>query len=196
MIAGTARMRFSAQATLSAIGELSALPDIGLLLQLTVVQRGARTTDGHIIEAVTLPWFEIVEALQKDPQLKFKMPWELLEEIVAGAYKRAGFEEVIITPRSGDHGRDVIATKHGLGTIRVIESVKRYGPSNPVGYDDVRALLGVLDADGASKGFLSITSTFAPGLPEDRLLKPYIGPRLELIDGTRLLARLKELAKK
>lgn len=132
----------------------------------------------------------------EDPNLAFQMPWERLEELVAGAYLRAGFESVELTRRSGDHGRDVIATKHGLGTIRVIESVKRHGPKNPVGYDDVRALLGVLDADGASKGFLSTTSTFAPGLPEDRLLKPYIGPRLELIDGTRLLARLQELAKK
>jgi restriction system protein len=143
-----------------------------------------------------LPWFDIIDAWTKDPSIRFTMPWERLEEIVAGAYKRAGFEEVILTPRSGDHGRDIIATKHGLGTIRVIVSVMRYGPHNPVGYDDVRALLGILEADGASKGFLSTTSTFAPGLPEDRLLKPYIGPRLELINGTQLLTRLQELAKK
>jgi hypothetical protein len=38
--------------------------------------------------------------------------------------KKAGFEEVILTPRSGDHGRDVIATKKALGTIRVIDQVK------------------------------------------------------------------------
>lgn len=80
--------------------------------------------------------------------------------------------------------------------IRVIESVKRYGPNNPVGYDDVRALYCVVEADRASKGFLSTTSTFAPGLREDPLLKPLISPRIELVDGTLLLARLKELAKK
>jgi HJR/Mrr/RecB family endonuclease len=48
---------------------------------------------------------------RKTPEFAFKMPWERLEELVAGAYKRAGFEEVTLTPRSGDHGRDVIATK-------------------------------------------------------------------------------------
>jgi hypothetical protein len=108
------------------------------------VQRGAKTSDGHIIEAVTLPWFDIVGALLKDPELAFALPWGRLEEIVAGAYKRAGFEEVTLTPRSGDAGRDVIATKYGLGTIRVIESVKRYGRGKLVNHDDVRALLGVL----------------------------------------------------
>jgi hypothetical protein len=35
------------------------------LLQQTIVQRGAKTTDGHIIEAVTLPWFDIIAAMQR-----------------------------------------------------------------------------------------------------------------------------------
>jgi len=61
------------------------MPDVGLLLQQSIVQRGAKTTDGHIIEAVTLPWFDIVAAMQRDPELPYKMPWERLEELVAGA---------------------------------------------------------------------------------------------------------------
>ncbi len=173
-----------------------AIPDVGLLLQQTVVQRGAKTTDGHIVEAVTLPWFDIIAAMQRDPELPYKMPWERLEELVAGAYKRAGFEDVTLTPRSGDRGRDVIATKYGLATIRVIESVKRYGRNNPVRLDDVRALLGVLEGDGASKAFLTTTSDFAPGIRQDALLKPLLGPRLELVNGEQLLARLVKLAKR
>ena len=173
-----------------------AMPDVGLLLQQTIVQRGAKTTDGHIVEAVTLPWFDIIAAMQRDPELPYKMPWERLEELVAGAYKRAGFEDVTLTPRSGDRGRDVIATKYGLATIRVIESVKRYGRNNPVRLDDVRALLGVLEGDGASKAFLTTTSDFAPGIRQDALLKPLLGPRLELVNGKQLLARLVELAKR
>jgi len=46
------------------------------------------------------------------------------EEIIAGAYKKAGFDEVTLTPRSGDLGRDVIAIKKGLGSVRVIDQVK------------------------------------------------------------------------
>ena len=172
------------------------MSDAGLLLQQTIVQRGARTTEGHIVEAVTLPWFDIVAAMQKDPELPYNLPWERLEELVAGAYKRAGFEDVTLTPRNNDRGRDVIAKKYGLGTIRVIESVKRYGRDKPVRLDDVRALLGVLEADGASKAFLTTTSDFAPGVKRDPLLKPFLGPRLELVNGGQLLTRVVELATK
>ena len=101
-----------------------------------------------------------------------------------------------LTPRSGDLGRDVIAVKRGLGTVRVIDQVKAYGPGHRVTADDVRALLGVLHGDKASKGFLTTTSDFAPKLPEDRLLTPFMPAQLELINGVALLARLKELAAK
>jgi len=116
--------------------------------------------------------------------------------MIAGAYERAGFDEVTLTPQSGDLGRDVIAVKHGIGTIRIIDQVKAYQPGHLVTADDVRALLGVLVADRASKGFLTTTSDFAPKLRDDILLRPYIPAQLELINGTALLARLKELAEK
>jgi restriction system protein len=41
-----------------------------------------------------------------------------LEEIVAGAFKRARYDEVTLPPRSGDFGRDVIAVKHGVGCVK------------------------------------------------------------------------------
>src|SRR4030095_5061255 len=62
--------------------------------------------------------------------------------------------------------------------------------------DDVRALLGVLQGDKASKGFLTTTSDFAPKLRNDILLKPFMPAQLELINGKMLLTRLEELAKK
>lgn len=61
--------------------------------------------------------------------------------------------------------------------------------------DDVRALIGVLHGDGASKGFLPTTSDFAPKLQEDPLIVPFIPSQLELINGKMLLQRLEELAK-
>ena len=63
---------------------------------------------------MTVPWFEIVKLLKADPSLAFQIPPRKWEEIIAGAYKKAGFEEVTLTPRSGDHGRDIIAVKQGL----------------------------------------------------------------------------------
>jgi len=171
------------------------LPEQSLLLQ-TVVLRGARTDEGAVIEAVLLPWFEIVEAITRDPGLAFKLSPEKWEEMLAGAYERAGFEHVTLTPRSGDLGRDVIAIKKGIAAIRVVDQMKAYKPGHLVTANDVRALLGVVEADKASKGFLTTTSDFAPRLRDDQLLKPLIGPRLELVNGTDLLARLRELSRR
>jgi restriction system protein len=58
----------------------------------------------------------------------FEIPPHQWEEITAGAYKRASFDDVTLTPRSGDHGRDVIAIKKALGFVRIIDQVKAYKP--------------------------------------------------------------------
>src|SRR4051812_5126649 len=49
------------------------LPNVGLALQ-TVVVRGETTTEGSIIQAVSLPWFEIVQRLQEDPNFAYELP--------------------------------------------------------------------------------------------------------------------------
>ncbi len=166
-----------------------------LLLQ-TVIVPGVRTDEGQLIEAVTEPWIEIIALLGRDPSFAHQINDRMWEEIIAGAYRRAGFDEVTLTPRSGDLGRDVIAVKRGLGTVRIIDQVKAYGPNHLVKANDVRALLGVLQGDKASKGFLTTTSDFAPKLRDDILLKPFMPAQLELINGKMLLTRLKELANK
>jgi restriction system protein len=166
------------------------------LLVQTVVVPGAATEEGQLIQAVALPWFEIIKALKRDPSLAHRLDPRKWEEIVAGAYRMAGFDEVILAPRSRDYGRDVIAVKHGLGTVRVIDQVKAYRPNHLVTANEVRALLGVLVGDRASKGFLTTTSDFAPMLRDDILLRPFIPAQLELINGTSLLARLQDLAAK
>jgi restriction system protein len=166
-----------------------------LVLQ-TVIIPADQSSEGQIIKAVAEPWFEIIRWLDTDPSRAFRIPFRLWEEIIAGAYKRAGFDEVILTPRSADRGRDVIATKKGLGIVRVIDQVKAYGPKHYVTHDDARALYGVLIADGASKGFLTTTSEFAPTLSLGPLLAPLIPSRLELINGSALMLRLKELSRR
>lgn len=185
---------FGARAKALLSAHFKAVSGVTNVLMQAVLVAKSKTKEGKLVEAVALPWFDIVKLLKSDPKIAFQISPEKWEEIVAGSYHRAGFEEVILTPRSGDFGRDVIATKRGLGSIRVIDQVKAYGPSHFVTADDVRALLGVLQADGASKGFLTTTSGFAPRLPEDILLAPWIGPRLELINGEQLIDRLSELA--
>ena len=125
-----------------------------LLLQSVVIPE-EKVTEGLIIKAVSLPWFDIINCIKKDPGIVFQLSAEKWEEIIAGAYAQAGFDKVILTPRSGDFGRDVIAIKKGLGEIRIIDQVKAYKPGHLVKANDVRALMGVLQNDGASKGFFN-----------------------------------------
>jgi restriction system protein len=187
-------------ALLASIGETAPppgplpAPTLGLLLQAVIVA-GEKTGEGRLIQAVTLPWFDIIEQLKNDWSLAFQIPPERWEEIIAGAYKKAGFDEVTLTPRSGDHGRDVIAIKKGIGQVRVIDQVKAYKPTLLVKANDVRALMGVLQTDGAAKGFLTTTSDFAPKIETDPLISPFIPSRLDLINGKMLLIRLEELAR-
>jgi len=180
---------------MDALLEKGEIPKESLLLQ-TVIVPGAKTSEGQLIEAVTIPWFEMIAHIEKDPASVYQIGPRKWEEIIAGAYKKAGWDEVILTPRSGDYGRDVIATKWGIGSVRVIEQVKAYKPGHLVNADEVRALMGVLHEDTASKGFLSTTSDFAPRLREDPLIRPLIPSRLGLINRETLINRLREMAKK
>src|SRR5262249_32022217 len=104
-----------------------------------------------------------------------------------------GFE-VILTPRSNDKGRDVIATKKGLGSIRFFDQVKAYAPHRVVSAEEVRAMIGVLTADGnVSKGVITTTSQFAPGIMKDENIKRLMPYRLELKAREELLTWLENL---
>jgi restriction system protein len=166
-----------------------------LLMQMVIIP-GPKTAEGTLIEAVALPWFDIISVLQSQPDAAYQITWEKWEEIIAGAYKKAGFEEVTLTPRSGDYGRDIIAIKKGICSIRVIDQVKAYKPPHLVSANDVRALVGVLHGDGASKACLTTTSDFAPKIKTDPILMQFIPSRLELVNGKQLLSRLEELSNK
>lgn len=164
------------------------------LLLKGVLVPDASTDAGMLVEVVAPAWFQILRLLQDDPDAAFRIPPRAWEEIVAGAYVEAGFDEVTLTPASGDLGRDVIAVKRGIGKVRVIDQVKAYRPDHLVTANDVRALMGVLQGDGASKGFVTTTSDFAPKIADDPLIVPFVPSRLELVNGEQLLSRLKELA--
>lgn len=157
-----------------------------LLLQAAIVVFGGSTSEGQLIQDIRIPWLEIINELGRDPEFLFKFDWRKVEELVAGAYRKDGFE-VILTPRSGDRGRDVMATKPGIGSIRIIDQVKAFAPNRRVTANDVRALLGVLDAEqNVSKGIITTTSQFAPGIYKDERLKASMPYRLELKDGKAL----------
>lgn len=173
------------------VGDDNVIPSI--LLQSVVIPV-SKTFEGTLIGVSLVPWFEIIDLIKSDPKSIFQIKPDRWEEIVAAAYEQAGFDEVILTPRSGDYGRDVIATKKGLGEVRIIDQVKAYKAGHLVTANDVRALMGILQTDGASKGFLTTTSDFAPRIKDDPLITPLIPKQLDLINGEQLVTRLQEIA--
>jgi len=142
---------------------------------------------GTLIVAHTMALSSLIRQLGEDWRLAYELPPAKWEEIVAGAFDLAGFDEVILTPRSGDHGRDVIALRKGVGSIKIISSVKAYKPGLLVGYDDVRALIGVMTGEAdTSKGIIATTSDFPPNLEKDPFIRPFLPTRLELLNGKGL----------
>jgi len=73
------------------VQSITAISD--LLLQSVIVP-GDKTAEGRLIEAVAIPWFDIIDLLRNDPNIAFQIPADKWEEIIAGAYHKSGFEEV------------------------------------------------------------------------------------------------------
>ncbi|MBK7581109.1 MAG: restriction endonuclease [Myxococcales bacterium] len=164
-----------------------------LLLQSAVVRLGERVPEGQVVEAVMVPWTDLVRAVAHDPEFLRKVDPRTMEELVAGAYRADGYE-VVLTPRSGDLGRDVIATRGDL-KICVLDQVKRYTTGHRVTGDEVNAMLGVITKfPNTSKGFVTTTASFAPGVLKDPHLQQYMPYRLELRDGDALLEWFSALA--
>jgi restriction system protein len=171
----------------------------GVLLS-AIITPGENTPEGLIVEAVAAPWFSIVNLLERDPNAVYQFDWRQWEQIIAGAYTEAyPGAEVILTPRSGDKGRAVIATVTlpGIGRVRYFDQVKRYSADHRVSADEVRALVGVLYVESnVSKAIITTTSTFAPGVETDENLKRLMPTRLELKPREVLLPWLAEIAAK
>ena len=96
--------------------------------------------------------------------------------------------------RSGDGGKDIIATKDGVGSI--FDQVKAYTPPHLVTADEVRAMLGVITGhSNVSKGVITTTSQFVPGVATEPGLAPFMPHRLELKPRDTLLTWSEELSK-
>jgi len=164
------------------------------LVITSVVVPQEQTSEGLLIKSHASLWVELVTLLGKDWSLAYELSPRRWEEIIAGAFDRMKFDEVILTPSSGDFGRDVIATKRGIGAIKILGSVKALKAGNLVRYDDVRALIGVVTSDqSASKGMITTTSDFPPRIGQDKSIAPFLPTRIELVNGLQLQAWLMEL---
>lgn len=113
------------------------------------------------IELVRWLPIELMKAIAANPELMRGMNPLDFEKLVANLLEVQGFENIQLTKRSGDGGRDIIATRHvaGIPVLFAFEC-KRY--TDKISVDIMRGLLGSLVASDtkANKGVLVTTSTF------------------------------------
>lgn len=179
----------------SALGALPHGSHAAVLVVNGIIIPERKTAEGILLRSTSAIWIDIVKRLSGDWSVARQLTAEQWEEIVAGAFSKDGFDEVTLTPRSGDFGRDVIAIRRGIGCLKILGSVKAYSPGHLVRHDDVRALLGVMSGErDTSKGMVVTTSDFAPKIATDPFIAPFVPYRLELMNGTQLQEWLTKLS--
>ena len=126
---------------------------------------------------------EVLELMQALPSAGF-------EQLCQAILREAGFNEVVVTGRSNDHGIDGhgILQINALVSFRVLFQCKRYRAS--VSPAQVRDFRGAM-AGRADKGIILTTGTFTT---EARREASRDGvPPIELIDGEKLIQMLETL---
>lgn len=103
---------------------------------------------------------ELIRYLSKHPQMLYELNSRRFEELVAELLRAQGFEP-ILTPRTRDGGRDILAARSdALGNLLYLVECKRYAPHKKVGVERIRAIHGVTQAERATKGVIVTTSSF------------------------------------
>lgn len=118
-----------------------------------------------IIRADRLP-LAVLQRVLADPRHMLRLGSRDFEYFIADLLEKLGFVDVMVTPRSGDGGRDVLARRvvHRVPLAFMFEC-KRYERSKKVRLDAIRALLGAASTRSAcvNKAVLVTTSTFTRG---------------------------------
>jgi HJR/Mrr/RecB family endonuclease len=118
-------------------------------------------------KAVNFLPITIFEKILKDPTLMREISSRDFEYFVAEIVEKLGFSNVTVTPRSGDGGRDIIATKE-VNEIPLLFSFecKQYSKKRKIQLETMRALLGTVvhTNSKANIGVLVTTSSFTKGV--------------------------------
>jgi restriction system protein len=174
------------------IAPLLASSSPSILLQAAVTLEG-KTDDGRSVQIAMVPWLSFIELMLRDPNALYQLSPREMEVFIASTYEQQGWDAVL-TPLSGDRGRDVIATKKGFGSVRIFDQVKKYKPDYLVTRDDVMGMIGVLQTDqNVSKGIITTTSNFAPGVFKDASIMRFTPFRLEFRAKDDLLELLRSI---
>ena len=57
----------------------------GIVLK-AILEPGDEVPEGTVVDAVAIPWFEILELIRRDPESIYQIGARRWEEIIAGAY--------------------------------------------------------------------------------------------------------------
>lgn len=110
--------------------------------------------------AQQVAWDTMLAELHSNPDLLYTLPPHQFEQVVAHLLEAFGYT-ITLTPGRGDDGIDIVALHTGLlAETKLIIQCKRYAKDRKLGASDVRELLGVVAATGASKGLLVTTTSF------------------------------------
>lgn len=129
-----------------------------------------------IIKVNNLPLRVLSKILSNPAEVRNITPREF-EEFIADLLNELGFKDVVLTPRSRDGGKDIIASHSIQGIpLTFYFECKKYAESNKTQIETMRTLLGTVahDSQKVNKGVLVTTSTFTKGckdliLAESRL---------------------------
>lgn len=113
------------------------------------------------------------------------------EQLTRALLDESGFEDVVVTGRSGDGGIDGYGRVRlqGLLSIPVVFQCKRYSLNHPVGPNDIRDFRGAMQSR-ADKGLFVTTSRFTKGAREEARRTNI---NIDLIDGNDLINLLRDL---
>ncbi len=139
------------------------------------------TTDSRFIKEV-----DVLSGIDSRTNLLNVTPSDF-EHLISNLFAQMGYKTGT-TRITRDEGVDVIAfDERPIVGGKIIIQAKRY--KNTVGVESVRALYGVMQDEGATKGILVTTSSFGTASREFAKNKP-----VELIDGNHLLHLLEKHA--
>lgn len=134
---------------------------------------------------------ELIQKIKEHPEYRFSIPPIVFEELIADIMIRLGYK-TYITPRSGDKGRDIIATLDTpLSPMLILVECKRYAKNRLVGFEPIsRLLVRSRDIDRANLAMVVTTSGFQKIAVEESKHFQY---QLSLKDGKDFMNWIKNI---
>lgn len=115
--------------------------------------------DKTIVEISNIVNEKMIDFLRRHPKLLYTISPREFEELIAELFDRFEFD-VKLTAATRDGGRDIIAVKNDIASVKYLIECKRYAPDKKVDISVVQRLHGVVASEGATKGIVATTSNF------------------------------------